>query len=170
MAEKDEGLDPRLADLVAPYLKAQEKDKTIYPDAIATQVMNDLDRRKTVERDYPKIYFAAHSALKQTARAMLRRKYPRGGDDVGKPQRQARLPGMEKLQRRYPQAHQPGMDHGYILREEMSEADWLWNLAQFDKDITGRQTHRAQFKLWGIKKGWSDPDAKSAETAPESIG
>ena len=80
-------------------------------------------------------------------------------------ERETPIPGLEidRLQRRYPQAHakeEEDEGRGYILREEMSEEDWRWNLGQFDKDIAGRQRHREQFKRWGMKvKGWVDPDA-----------
>ena len=165
--------DQRLANVVEPYIRRRETHRVIDPSDIADMVMGDLDKEGIVKNQYPLIFFAAHSAYKQTARAILRRRYPRGGGVTGsqdeKPNRERPIPGLEidKLQRRYPQAHAKIDDtdeeetegRGYVLREAMTEEDWLWNIGQFDKDIAGRQRHREQFKQWGIKvKGWADPD------------
>lgn len=174
MKTKDDGFNPRLAELVEPYIKTRAKDKIIDPAVVAEMVMRDLDKVRIVKNDYPQIYFAAHHAVRQTAREILRRRYPRGGsamsEGAGHREREAPIPGLEtdRLQRRYPQAHKSldvddedddDAGRGYILREAMSEEDWLWNLGQFDKDIVARQKHRDQLKQWGVKtKGWSDPD------------
>lgn len=156
--------DKRLADLVHPFIDKREDEKVINAAWVAVEVLKTLDPDDTVRKTQPLIYLAAHSALQQTARSILRRKYPAGRQD-GESKKDHVLPGFERLQRRYPQAHNDGEERGYILRESMTEDDWRWNLAQFSKDIVGRQLHREQFRRWGLARGWTMDDNAAFGTA-----
>lgn len=163
-----------LGKLVLPIIDEMADQRIISPSMIARRAMEQLDPDHVVRTNYPQIYYTATFMLTQTSRAILRRKYPHGTgaerDGSAKEKSQPLLiKDMDCLQRRYPQAHRSFdvLDEddeedgrGYVLREYMTEEDWLWNLGQFDKAIVSRQKHREQLKLWGMKnKGWSDPDA-----------
>lgn len=163
-----------LGKLVLPIIDEMADEGIISPGMIARRAMDQLDPDHVVQTNYPQIYYAAAFMLRQASRAILRKKYPHGigteREGSAKERSQPLLiEDMDCLQRRYPQAHRSyevddeddeEAGRGYILRELMTEEDWLWNLGQFDKAIVSRQKHREQLKRWGIKnKGWSDPDA-----------
>lgn len=164
-----------LRKLVLPIIDEMADEGIISPAMVARRAMDNLDPDHVVQTRYPKIYWLADFTLRQDSRAVLRGKYPHGTgiEREGSAKEKSHpllIKDLDCLQRRYPQAHRSHdvddedddeeAGRAYVLRELMTEEDWLWNLGQFDKAIVSRQKHRQQLKQWGMKaKGWGDPDA-----------
>ena len=81
------------------------------------------------------------------------------------------LPGddFSLLQRRYPMAHlNVEGERGYVLRDDMTEEDWLWNIAQLKDKMSGRAGHLEQLERWGEKvRGFKREGEKRTPEAPD---
>jgi hypothetical protein len=111
---------------------------------------------------------AAMLQLRQIAREVLRSLHKPNGKKARQSKGQERaseeaptFPGddFRLLQVRYPKAHVLGRPQGYALLDELTEADWNWNIDQLLNESGVKSAHASQLKRWGerlkgfIRKG-----------------
>jgi hypothetical protein len=87
-----------LTTAVAKIIEAQRDEPRINPSSIATAALLELDPKK---KSLPVVLAGCHLALRQIARALLRKHFEeeREDDEDGEEQSQLPFPGLQK---RYP--------------------------------------------------------------------
>jgi hypothetical protein len=143
MARKREGSE--LAKIVGQIIEKQKNQKLIMPSWVAAATYRWIEPRNKATL---LTKMAALLALKQIAREMLRDKF--GADDNP----EAQHPLFPDLNLRYPIAHTPDSEPGYIPLELMSYEDWQWNLIRYDKEIDTKQRKRDALENWGNARGY----------------
>lgn len=105
---------------------------------------------------------AAVFQLRQIAREVLRRYHNGKGTSSKKPRfadpEAPTFPGEDfgLLQERYPRAHtKDDEERGYVLRDDMTQQDWEWNIAQLDGESGVKHKHARQLERWGELKGFA---------------
>jgi hypothetical protein len=139
----------RLWKLVANSIRSL--DHTVIVDPVA--VAKDTFEKLTPElRD-----IAAILMLRQIARNVLRNLHKPNGKKklettVHRASEKAPTfpgPDFDLLQERYPKAHTKDGERGYVPRDQMTNADWDWNLDQLDAKQLVHGRHFFQLKRWG---------------------
>ena len=124
-----------LTAIVAKIIEAGRDQARLSPDSIATAALSVIDP-KNVAASLPLVALAAHLALRQIARGLLRKRFLEEPDDEDEDEpEQSEHDGaapeplqadlFPQLQSRYPSSRQSGE---YVLREQMSAADVSFNI------------------------------------------
>jgi len=128
-------------------VRTMNKDKVIDPVKVADKAI------KALADDL--IRFGCLLELRQIAREILRRTHLNGhsknaADEEVETQSSFQGDDFSLLQMRYPRAHKNGRPQGYVLRDEMTEVDWEWNLVNLKSEGEVRLKHCRQLERYGI--------------------
>lgn len=142
-------VEKTIADRVKEAIQHLNGTSVIDPSKVADHAIKRLT--------HDLVRSAAHLHLRQVAREALRRYYGKQNDkkphpSVGK-DAEPTFAGADYslLQDRYPKSHMPEGERGYVLRDDMTEEDWKWNLDQLESESNIKAKHARQLESWGRK-------------------
>jgi hypothetical protein len=132
----------RLKAIISRIVETRHTKRGISPAWVATQALAELDRENSVQRHHPLVYKAAHLELRQLAREACREKWETDAD-------RDRHPMFPDLQWRYPVPRETGAEPVYVLLEQLTDSDILFNVARLRADATARLKHADALETWG---------------------
>jgi hypothetical protein len=134
----------KLKAMVDRIVETRRSKRCVNPSWVATQVLGELDRRNSVQRQHPMVYKAAHLELRQMAREACRDKWenPESGTDTH--------PLFPELQWRYPVARDKGAEPEYVLLEHLTETDVAFNVARLRHVSVACAKHADALEAWGL--------------------
>jgi hypothetical protein len=139
--------DP-LTDVVAEIVARRLDEPRISPAWVATEAALKIDPLKINQHSLPLFYSAAHLALQQIARGLLRGHFEVEDDDA-----EAQHDLFPGLQRRYPAAHTKACkDPEYILLELLSDEDIAYNVARLEAEGAAKLKHATRLKAYGVNR------------------
>jgi hypothetical protein len=132
----------QLAEIVARIIDIRRSQVKINPSWIATEALKEID---PANRSIPLVRTGCHLQLRQIAREQCRTLFEDSEDDD-----EPRFAVIEGLQWRYPtrrskEDHEPQ----YVLREHMSVADVVYNVARLRREGRAKLAHADTLEAWG---------------------
>lgn len=141
MKRDDDAL--KLRELVNQIVETRRSKRGVNPSWVATQALAELDRKNWVQRNHPMVYKAAHLELRQMAREACREKWETPESEVDS------HPLFPELQWRYPIARDRGSEPEYVLLEQLTDTDVVFNVARLRHVSVACAKHADALEAWG---------------------
>jgi hypothetical protein len=154
----------RLYAIVRKIVSKRQDETDISPSWVATEAWNKLIRTAKAELGsvdlriiLPEIYIAAHLQMRQITREICRKMYEDDDDEADDERTDTQHEMFPGLQRRYPVAKHGGDEPVYRKLEELSDADYQYNIDRLAAEAATKTRHKD-----ALKAHWEEVKAARA--------